>query len=49
MLKSAIYSNVFILLIMSIFFLTRIFMKNIDLKKLPFKEIKKTHNYIYNI
>ena len=28
MLKSAIYCNVFILLIMSIFFLTRIFMKN---------------------
>ena len=34
MLKSAIYCNVFILLIMSIFFLTRIFMKNSDLKKL---------------
>ena len=30
MLKSAIYCNVFILLIMSIFFLTRIFMKNSD-------------------
>lgn len=34
MLKSAIYCNVFILLIMSIFFFTRIFMKNSDLKKL---------------
>ena len=34
MLKSAIYCNVFILLIMSIFFLTRISMKNSDLKKL---------------
>ena len=34
MLKGAVYSNVFLLLIMSIFFLTRIFKKNYDLKKL---------------
>lgn len=34
MLKSAIYCNVFILLIMSIFFITRIFKKNSDLKKI---------------
>mgnify|MGYP003289752461 CR=1 FL=1 len=34
MLKSAIYCNVFILLIMSIFFMIRIFKKNSDLKKI---------------
>lgn len=34
MLKSAIYCNVFILLVMSIFFMTRIFKKNSDLKKI---------------
>lgn len=33
-LKSAIYCNVFILLIMSIFFLIRVFTKNSDLKRL---------------
>ena len=35
MLKSAIYCNVFILLIMSIFFLTRIFMVNSN-PRIPF-------------
>ena len=34
MLKSAIYCNVFILLIMSIFFMTKIFKKNSDLKNI---------------
>ena len=34
MLKSAIYCNVFILLIMSIFFITKIFKKNSDLKNI---------------
>lgn len=34
MLKSAIYCNVFILLIMSIFFMTKIFKKNNDLKNI---------------
>ena len=34
MLKSAIYCNVFILLIMSIFFMIKIFNKNSDLKKI---------------
>ena len=34
MLKSAIYCNVFILLIMAIFFMIRIFKKNSDLKKI---------------
>lgn len=34
MLKSAIYCNVFILLIMSIFFMTKIFKKNRNLKKI---------------
>lgn len=34
MLKTALYSNVFLLLIMSIFFLTRVFKKNNDFKNL---------------
>ena len=42
MLKGAVYSNVFLLLIMSIFFLTRIFKKNYDLKKLS-EDDKKTY------